>query len=127
MWGFFVVLIIQFAGSRGLKAEWIQLSDSASLPMSKNYRDNLRERIGRLNVDALNSTERAAILKIKRMLGDDGDAYLDEASVSIPAVFILGMVAVGVWLVYKYIRKLRRHARQASPEDLRRARDMKYQ
>lgn len=123
---YFFVFFIQSLCSFGLKAEWIQLSDSASLPMSKNYRDNLRERIDRLDMDALNSTERAAILKIRRMLGDD-ESYLNEPSGSVQFAIILGIVAISAWLIYKYIRGLKRSDQVAAPDDLRRARNMKYQ
>jgi hypothetical protein len=126
MWLYFVVFLIQSLCSFGLKAEWIQLSDSASLPMSKNYRDNLRERIDRLNMDALNSTERAAILKIRRMLGDE-ESYLYERSGSVQIAIILGIVSISAWLIYKYFRGLKRSVHMASPDDLRRARNMKYQ
>ena len=109
----------------GFHAEWEQYSDSASLPMSKRYRDELREKLSKIKMDSLDADNRRKVEKLKRLLeGDTEEEYRSP-------LFSTSMVT-GIFLLFLlfllYIIKIRRQKiYYASAEELRRARDLKYQ
>jgi hypothetical protein len=124
----FLVIISCWAGGHGLKAEWTQLSEAASLPMSKKYRDELRDKIARLDMAKLNEVEKANIRKIKRML-DEPEVYDDEDELERPRMnvgFML-ILAIAGGVVYWWNRTAKREIPGPAPNGLRDARLRKYQ
>jgi hypothetical protein len=116
--------------AEGLKAEWIQLSESASLPMSKKHRDDLREKISRLDAMKLNEADRAKIDKLKRMLEEPTDDYHDYDDLDISSIgktlFIVLIFAVSASVVYMRGKQIP-SIPGVSSEELRKARVRKYQ
>ncbi len=109
--------------STGLKAEWIEMSESASLPMSKKYRDDLRDRLERLDVERLSGKDRQAIENLKRLLREDEG----QPNVSYLFKVLLPMIAIVGGITW-YIRNRRNPGLPGpSPDDLRFARVRKYQ
>ena len=118
------MIVCQIVTVLGLKAEWTQLSESASLPMSKNYRDGLRERISKIDLNALNPTERESIEKLKRMLGDETGDETTSSSHALGLMLVIGFIAV---LLFLYKNGRLRVPKVPSPEEVRNARNLKYQ
>jgi hypothetical protein len=122
--GWLLAVLCQVVAVFGLKAEWTQLSESASLPMSKNYRDGLRERISKIDLNSLNPAERDSIEKLKRMLGDDTGEEITSSFHTVGFVLVIAVIAV---LLFLYKNGRLRVPKVPSPEEVRNARNLKYQ
>jgi hypothetical protein len=119
-------MLMQAWTSSCLHVEWEQYSDSASLPMSKRYRDELRAKLSKIDIESLNSEHRQKIERLKQMLSED--TSYSSASGTISSEFLLAVClftfVVGLsYFVYRWHGKIY----YASNEELRRARDLKYQ
>ena len=107
-----------------MRAEWTQYAESASLPMSKKYRDDLRERISRIDVEALTGEERSNMKKLLRMLSED---YSQE-EVSRGGRWWVGVLPVVALATGVYIYYLKREALTIpTADELRRAREAKFE
>ena len=110
------------------KAEWIQMSESASLPMSKRYRDDLRERLAKLDFDKLNDKDRQALINLKRLLeddfpsGEDSEGYIGD---KVKSFLLLVIASIGV--VWFYRRRQNPTVTGLTSDDLRKARVFKYE
>lgn len=100
-----LILVCVLLGlTRALTAEWKQLSDSASLPMSQRYRTDLREKLSRINVNALSAEDRTRVERLLRMLGDSGDESSipsDQSNRSVRYA-IIGVVLLVVATVWRF-------------------------
>lgn len=126
-------LLIACVSANDLKAEWTQFSDSASLPMSKQYRDQVRERIEKIDLNSLSSEERAKIEHLKEALGGDNhDPYDDPDYVSVFHAFsffhvaVIGALITILGLIF-YSRKKSSTILIPDPEQIRAARLAKYE
>lgn len=108
--------------SRTMTAEWIPASDSASLPMSKKYRDDLRDRLAKIDLKSVGTKERENIERLKRLLAEPFTDS-DPAPVSWGTIFaIISAISLLILFLYK-----KRSQIIPSAEELRRVREMKYQ
>jgi hypothetical protein len=102
---------------------WTQFSDSASLPMSKNKRDELRERLERLDMSRLTPSDRNHAEKLLRVLSEER-----EHSDTMESVFASPYIIVVCILVVVSILYFRRNSTVRYPDSsqLRDARSQKY-
>lgn len=108
-----------------LSAEWTQYSDSASIPMSKVYRDSIRARLKAIDISALNETERQNVARLLSLLDHesvDGQGTSSSGFLLQVTLFAVA-VGVGAWYIYR-----RFSARIILSDDsvLRRMREEKY-
>lgn len=124
----FIAFLIPILGVFGeLKAEWTQYSDSASLPMSKQYRDQLRDRINKIDMNTLSGEERANIERLKNALREDD--FYDYSDISSWATYpVLTAAIVVLALFFVYIKKRYPAALHIpDPDEIRAARLAKYE
>ena len=121
-------MVLCWVAGLGLKAEWTQLSEAASLPMSKKYRDDLREKLARLDVGKLGETDRAKIRKIQRMLdGPEDQQEGDKIEFKSNTWLVLVVAGVG-GIAFWWKKKNKRESLPGpSQDDLRDARLKKYE
>jgi hypothetical protein len=102
----FFLLASLFVAHDAMKAEWTQYADSAALPMSKQYRDQLRERLSKIDMSSLSGEEKANIQKLKSAL--DQDTSRDEHGFQLALTYshylVIGSVllTLALLLVYKF-------------------------
>ena len=117
--------------SADLKAEWTQFSDSASLPMSKQYRDQVRERIEKIDLNSLSSEERAKFEKLKEALGaENHDPYDDPDHISLfPSFFHVVIIGALITLLGLLLYSFKKSPTILipDPQQIRAARLAKYE
>lgn len=104
-----------------MTAEWIPASDSASLPMSKNYRDELRVRLSKIDMNSIGVEERANMERLKRALDSE------EGSPGRAFPTVVPYITVGILTILAYWVYTLRAQTIPSAEEIRRARELKYQ
>ena len=93
----------------------------------KKYRDNLRERLERVDVNSLGEADRLKVANLLRLLSDSEDysTEIDETRVKTPSrLFVFALLAAVGYYVYK---KVMRTAYIPDVELIRQAREAKYQ
>lgn len=88
----------------GLDIKWSQYSNRASLPRSKRWRDEMREKLANVDLDAVAASDRDTVRWLKGVLDDD---LIDEqGSWSETITAFLPLLAVGcavAWFVLQTV------------------------
>ena len=112
-----------------MTAEWTEYSDSASLPMSKAYRDQLRERLLKLNIASLKDTDRAKVERLLKALDvdvhDQPDDGVTFASSLVQKNFLYAMIIGFAYFIF--VRFRTRNITVPTSDDVRKARADKYE
>ena len=125
---FFMFFAVSFfQKGTALSAEWTQYSDSASLPMSKRYRDDMREKLTKIDIASLNEVDRRKVLKLRHLLTEVEDDSPEPAitkGYTYQQLFMLIFVLSIVYYVYK---RLVRRVYIPDAQSIRQARESKYE
>lgn len=117
---FFLFLCV---GASALQAEWTQYSESASLPMSKKYRDQLRERLQGIDESMLPPDQQAKIARLKLLLNEEPVAETERFPQFVP---FLMLVSGGAIAYFVYLRFKNTVILTPTPDELRKSRMLKY-
>jgi len=109
--------------TKAVDMSWTQYSDSASLPMSKIKREELREKLSKLDFEMLSERDRNTAERMMRALGQ-GDHSDESRSSTVPVGPIVGIVVITA-LGYMYYRRST-FVRYPDTLHLRQARAQKY-
>ena len=109
-----------------IHASWEEYSESASLPMSKKYREDLRDRLDKIDFSRISHDERVKVERLRSLLREDYNDTASEATLS-NYVYLTGLFGVGLICSVYYLYVYSRNGVIPSSDELRRAREIKYQ
>ena len=118
-----ILLLFLCIGASALQADWTQYSESASLPMSKKYRDQLRERLQGIDESILPPDQQAKIAKLKLLLNEEP---IEEPQQMSPSPLFFMLVSAGAIAYFVYLRFKNTLILTPSPDELRKSRISKY-
>ena len=123
LWTFLSLCALQLCAISGMKAEWTQYSDSASLPMSKQYRDDLRARLQTIDPSSLKESDRKKVAQLLKLLDEKQDDSLEVSSYNPIIIMFMLIIAVG----YYGYKRIMHHVTIPDAASIREMRDAKYQ
>jgi len=90
-----LLLFIWPAPMAGLDVSWTQYSDMADLPMSANWREQMRQRLLSMNADELSAKQKMQRKQLLRRLGDGLPQASEQSSLGLVEMLVgIGVLAL---------------------------------